>query len=330
MADSESGDIANRTIDSETTDAFAILGNETRLAILFALWEAYEPAAEENTVSFSALRDRVGVRQGAQFNYHLDKLVGRFVRKTDAGYELERSGLLLVQSIIAGTATVEPDFEPTEIDADCPFCGAPTTVVYENVYVYQTCTECAGHSPADRHPEGTLIGWTLEPTGLTDRTATEVFAVSTIKTFGRMVMRFEGVCPECSGPVEWTVEVCEDHDVGDDERCPECGRADAVLAREVCTVCKSWGRGSPSLKVMFHPAVVSFFYDRGVEIGFTGTHDFETVWDLLDLAENSTEKVVSRDPLRIAVTLRHAEDTLELLLDEEMNVVDVASPEATT
>lgn len=334
MADSESeefpGDVVNRAIDSETTDAFAILGNETRLAILFALWEAYEPGAEENSLSFSALREEVGVRQGAQFNYHLDKLVGRFVRKAEAGYELRRSGLLLVQSIIAGTATTAPDFEPSEIDAECPLCGAATAIVYENVYVYQRCTECEGWTTAeDAHPRGTLVGWTLEPTGLTNRTAREVFAVSTIKTFGRMAMRFEGVCPECSGPVEWTLEICEDHDGGEGERCSQCGRSDAILAREVCTVCKSWGRGSPSLKVIFHPAVVSFFYDRGVEIGFTGGLDFETVRDILALSEEFTEEVVSQAPLRIAVRITHGQDHLELLLDEQMRVVEVSGTEST-
>jgi hypothetical protein len=74
------------------TEAFATLGNETRLSILLALWEAYEPFVATNAVAFSELRERVGMRDSGQFNYHLDKLRGHFVRKTDAGYELRRAG----------------------------------------------------------------------------------------------------------------------------------------------------------------------------------------------------------------------------------------------
>ncbi|MFT4885030.1 MAG: hypothetical protein ACI8U4_002549, partial [Natronomonas sp.] len=51
----------------EALDDFALLANETRLGILLALWEAYDPLAEDNAVSFTELRDRVGLRQGGQF-----------------------------------------------------------------------------------------------------------------------------------------------------------------------------------------------------------------------------------------------------------------------
>lgn len=306
------------------TDTFALLGNETRLAILLALWEAHHPHADSSAVAFSELRDQVGVRQGAQFNYHLDKLVGRFVRKRDDGYELRSSGLVLVQSIIAGAGLEEVALEPTEVDDACEFCGAPTAITYGNNYVYQVCTECPGDGdPGGEHPRGLLTAWTFEPTGLTDRTAEAVFAASTIKTFGRIAMRFEGICPECSAPVEWSIDVCQEHEATAGEPCPDCGRQRAIIARETCTVCKSSGHGSPGIKVLFHPAVVAFFYERGVDIGFTGDTDFASVVGLLNLVEEFEETVESVDPLRIRVTASHDGDELHLTLDEEMNVVDV-------
>lgn len=60
-------------------DAFGLLGNETRLAILQALGDAADP------LSFSELRDRVWVSDSGQFNYHLDQLTGPFVGQTDEG-----------------------------------------------------------------------------------------------------------------------------------------------------------------------------------------------------------------------------------------------------
>lgn len=313
------------TAGPHATDAFKVLGNETRLAILLALWEAYDPHAERNAVPFTELRNRVGMRDSGQFTYHLDKLEGHFIRKTDDGYILRQPGLVFVQSIIAGIGIEEPTLELTEIDAPCPLCGAPTAITYENARVYQVCTDCEGWGPAgEEEPPGALFAWTFEPTGLSNRTAEEVFAASTIKTFTRIALRFEGICPECSGPVEWSFDICEDHDPSSDEKCPSCGREQAVLAREICTVCKSFGWGSPSMKVVFHPAVIAFYYARGIEVGFTGDTGFADVRRTLNLVEEAEEEVVSAEPLRVRITYSHEGDTLHLLLDEGMNVIDVS------
>ena len=84
-------------------DTFAIVGEESRLAILEALWRLDAPAA------FSDLRAEVGTRDSAQFNYHLGKLTDQFVHKTDAGYELRTAGERIVQAILAGSFTQRPD-----------------------------------------------------------------------------------------------------------------------------------------------------------------------------------------------------------------------------
>lgn len=333
MADSESTtsplEAAAGRAGPHAVDTFELLGNETRLAILLALWEAWEPHGSGNAVPFSELRDRVGIRQGAQFNYHLDRLLDQFVRKTNDGYTLRRAGRRLVQSIIAGTGIEEPELEPTEIDANCPYCGATTAVTYDNVYVYQVCTECDGDAdPGDIHPTGTILGWTFEPTGLSGRTAEEVLAASTLKTFARIVLRFASICPDCSGAVSWSVDVCDAHDSPDDGRCPNCNRRDPVQVQEVCRVCKSAGHGNPSIKVLFHPAVVSFYYDRGIELGFTGDISFTDALQALEIADSAEETAVSTDPLRVRVRFIHDGDRLDLHLDAEMNVVETQENEA--
>ena len=309
---------------SRVAETFKLLSNETRLAILLALWEAYEPHSNADSLSFTALRDRVGVRQGGQFNYHLDQVVGEFVEKTDEGYALLRKGRMLVQSIIAGTGIEDPILEQTAIDARCDHCGARTAITYGNNYVYQVCTECPAEAPPDSpHPEGTLLAWTFEPTGLTDRTAEEVFTASTVKNYARIVLRFEGLCPVCSGPVDWSLDACSEHEPETDGVCAACDREDPVLAREQCTVCKSKGYGTPGIKVLFHPAVVSFFHHHGVELGLTGDTGFEDVVRTLEIVEGLEETVRSTEPLRVRVTATADGDALHLDLDEAMNVVQV-------
>ena len=81
-------EVAADTAGPAVVDLFKLLGNETRLAILLALWEAFDPFDPKNGVSFTALRDRAGLPQGAQFGSHLDKLAGRLVEKTAEGYVL--------------------------------------------------------------------------------------------------------------------------------------------------------------------------------------------------------------------------------------------------
>lgn len=69
-------------------EMFSILGNETRLSIMVTLQEAYEPYADYNAVAFSELPARVGMRDSGQFNHHLDKLAGHFIKSAEDGYEL--------------------------------------------------------------------------------------------------------------------------------------------------------------------------------------------------------------------------------------------------
>lgn len=67
-------------------EAFAALGNETRMAILQALWDSRDP------LSFSDLRDAIGIQDPGRFHYHLSHLTDHFVRKSGKGYVLRAAG----------------------------------------------------------------------------------------------------------------------------------------------------------------------------------------------------------------------------------------------
>jgi hypothetical protein len=67
-------------------DAFKRIADETRLAILLALWEAYEPFSDDNTLSFSELLNQVDYDTSGNFSYHLQKLEGYFVESIPTGY----------------------------------------------------------------------------------------------------------------------------------------------------------------------------------------------------------------------------------------------------
>jgi hypothetical protein len=87
----------------EPAKAFSVVGNETRLAILEALWQA-----DADVVRFSRLREAVGVRDSAQFNYHLQELVGQFVAGGEDGYELKYAGKAVVRALLAASSRRTP------------------------------------------------------------------------------------------------------------------------------------------------------------------------------------------------------------------------------
>ena len=125
-------DTAADVEELRATEAFTLLGSETRLAILLALWEADElfddgppNPSERQALSFSELRERVDYDTSSNFSYHLDQLLGSFVRKTDDGYELLPAGDNIVHAIVASAGFVDRTVPPMGVDHDCPRCGRP-------------------------------------------------------------------------------------------------------------------------------------------------------------------------------------------------------------
>lgn len=105
--------------DLDPVEAFDALADETRLAILRALADRRQEAPERPTLSFSELRERVGVRDSGLFNYHLSKLVGRFVRERPEGYELGHAG----RRVIRADGHGDPGDGEEAASEACPVCG---------------------------------------------------------------------------------------------------------------------------------------------------------------------------------------------------------------
>jgi len=306
------------------TEAFERLSDETRLAILVALWERYEPFGETDAVSFSELRNRVGTADSGQFNYHLDRLDGYFVESVDGGYRLSEAGLVFVRSVIAGAGIETPTLEPSEVDQSCTLCGGSVEVAYEDGWVYIRCTECEGLW-ADRGDDGRegrggqLAKFSLHPAGLANRSPEEVYAAGWVRTFQKLYSMIEGVCPTCTGRTERSLDVCSDHDP--DGRCPSCGRRSRTVARLHCTVCKEWVRTTLGGVAAYHPAVVGFYYEHGLELQY-GFDDLARIRERLERGSSSVE-LLSADPPRVRVTAELDGDEVWLELDGNLTVVDI-------
>jgi DNA-binding transcriptional ArsR family regulator len=171
-------------------DAFALIGNETRLAILEALWRA-----EDGPVRFSALNEMVGMRDSAQFNYHLGKLTDQYVRKVEEGYELRTAGAKVVRAVLAGSFTEHPRLEPFTTEDGCTRCGEALVASYDEEMLALDCPECGR-----AHGE-----YSFPPGGLNDRTNEEILEAFDQRVRHLHCLAKDGVCPECSGRMSTTI-----------------------------------------------------------------------------------------------------------------------------
>lgn len=313
-----------RPADVDAAELFRVLADETRLAILFTLWNAHDPSNDGDALPFSELHARVGRGASGNFNYHLRKLRGRFVRKTDGGYELRQSGRLLVRAVIARDGVEDTTFEPTPVSVPCPHCGGGTAVSYEDDSLIHVCTECEGRpSGADTdEPDGFLSSFTLYQAGLRGRTPDEMYAARVVRDRQIQETLAHGVCHGCCGRVESTLSVCPDHDATDGP-CVACGRPEVARIVRQCVRCTTRVSQPPAVAVLSHPAVVAFYYDHGVTVDWD-VDDVDTLVEVTGLPAGHETAVRSTTPPAVTVTVRYEGDELRLTVDEHGDVREAA------
>ena len=288
-------------------DAFSLLGNETRIEILRALGEADRP------LSFTELRDQVGIRQGGQFNYHLDKLVGHFVRKNEEGYSLRRSSSRVIKAVLSGAVTEDPTIEPTQIDVPCTYCEAPVEVTYAQEMLEYYCTECAGayrwkeRESTIKGKPGHLGGAPLPPAGVIGRSPEEAHQAAMSWGHLQIMGRSAGTCPACSAAMEQWWTVCEDHETGEDI-CPTCEQRFATQYHTRCTNCIEDGHGIFVNGLIANTEVLAFLTGHGINF----FEPLSNQWAAFDFDED----VRSTDPIQVRFTLAVDDDTLTLQVDE--------------
>jgi len=296
-------------------EAFALLGNDTRVGILQALWDAFESGKGDNALPYSELFAQVDIRDSGNFSYHLEKLTGPFVRSTDEGYELKQTGINVVRAVVTGTIIDDPEFGPTKVDVACPICDAPIEIAYADELMTATCTVCEG-ALRWNGASGFLFLGLVPPAVIEGRPVEEAFRATITHTFHEFAALHDDVCPHCSSSVETTLNVCTDHDPGAKTLCTSCDRSHMAEVWMVCSTCKRSTFPPVTVVVLDNPDVTAFYHEHGIK------HRFAT-WEAFVRSFDVGEELVSEDPLRMRLTIPAGNDELELTLDENLNVLDV-------
>jgi hypothetical protein len=287
----------------ETEEAFTALADSTRLAILRTLWER-----DDGVATFTELREALGMRDSGQFNYHLDQLTGRFVTKTDAGYELTLAGQLVYGSILSGAYSKETSFGPIPLSNPCPACGGSRTLTYADETVKVECDSC-DIAPSAGVPPGVFAGYDRE----------DVPAVAN-RYFRTIVQQANnGFCWYCEGKTTPTVVLMNEL-VEDTVEHP--GKGDELpVVQYGCDRCGNSLTVNLGNSLLANPAVVSFYYDRGINVQETSLWEFAT-WN------TDRTRLLDPDPLRARVSYHAGGERFDLVVDEGLSVVDTRCSQA--
>jgi len=266
-------------------DGFEALADPTRLGILQALTEQLRESSEDPTIGFSDLRRAVGMRDSGNFNYHLDKLCGRFVRRTDEGYRITAAGMQVVGAAIAGVYDAG-EMNPAAVGDDCPVCGEALTATYEDGLLRVVCS----NDHQFRNP--------LPPGSVDDRGSEELVELVTLRTRQNLELAVEGICPLCDAELSWSIEPSFDREFP--EFSNQCRRCGAIVEVPVIAA------------LLVHPGVIAFYYDHGIDARRLPLWAPE-FYSGVDVGYDT-------NPVVVEVTLELDGDELTATLDEELTV----------
>ncbi|WP_410767400.1 winged helix-turn-helix domain-containing protein [Haloferax sp. DFSO60] len=236
---------------------FSLLSSELRIEILRALSEV-----RDTPQTFSDLRARVGERDSGKFNYHLGKLEGTFVRRTEDGYELTIAGHQVVGALIAGTYTADAELSEVTTDDPCPQCeSAALSVSYESEHVKFECHNCDDFTSTFWFPGGTLDQYDPdELPAVFDRWMYTLFQQITA-----------GFCVNCAGRLTGELE-------------PE---REPPTISWTCNLCGDVSRAGIVMPLLFHPAAQGFLVDHGIDVSTTPTWQVLTPQTLTQEADET-------------------------------------------
>ncbi|KTG28444.1 winged helix-turn-helix domain-containing protein [Haloferax profundi] len=270
-------------------EAFAIVADETRLTILEALWES-----PDRPVPFSELRRRVGVDDSARFNYHLGKLRGQFVHKTDEGYDFRHAGEKVVRAVLAGTFNEDPVLPAFPAPGTCVSCDGPLEADYGDEKLTIACADCERVHAHEEFPPG----------GLQNRSTDALLSAFDQRVRHLHCLAADGVCPECGGTT--STELSRDTDPFELD----------VVVNHRCAQCAYEAVSPVGLVLLDESTVLGFLSSRGDDV--CGTPFWRFSWVVGDDALT----IVDDDPWRISVRIEHESDALVVELDETLACID--------
>lgn len=281
----------NGTADEPAADAFALVGNEHRVAILRALLDAHADPETAYPTPFAALRERAGVDVSSQFAYHLDELVGPFVARTGEGYRLRYAGWKAAAALAAGTYADQPAFGPAAVEGACPHCGREALhASYGDAWLTVACHGC----------ERVLTRYPFPPGAAADRDVDALLRAFDRRVRSHFSLAVDGVCPECAGAMRAALATVDRGSVNETR-----GDGHDVQAVADCDQCGNHLTLPVGCVLLDDPAVLAWCRDHDVAV------DDRPFWRVPFLVADDAVARTGTDPLEATVTIVEYDDVEE-------------------
>lgn len=292
--------LADRWCHEDLEDVFRTIGNETRLEVLGAIFEA-----DEAVVPFSEIKDRVSIRDSGNLAYHLDRLAGRFVEHVDGeGYALSPAAyhvLYVVLTDVLGdgsTRLCEP------IGEACPTCTASLRITYDGNRASIECHGC----------ETVFKRRTIHPTAVRSRDPSGAATVVDACVRSDLRLLISGVCPYCQGHAQHSL--IPETTLNEAIRAYERDETDGAYVQFECHHCTASFVVPAAMLLYELPDAASYFADHGTRlrsVPFWRTF----AWN----ADGGA--TVSEDEPRLHISVMLEDESLTVAFDEALRPVEV-------
>ncbi len=277
----------------DPAEALAAIGNEQRVSIIYELQRAFREGQTE--LPYAELKRRVGLRDSGNFNYHLQRLVGQYVRKNADGYALTYAGRKVASALTAGIFTDHADDTTLDAPGTCYDCGNESlSARYEAERICIACGDCGEE----------LLHNPFPPAPTTRRD-------DLLSAFDAWTRRWNALaaaktCPECGSRMDGTLTDAD----------PMLSIGDVPYRlRVTCRECWAMSNLPLGCLVRDEPRVVGFHDERGVDI------DARPIWDIDWALHRDYLTVVSDDPLSLELRIPASDEELRLTFDDEGTVI---------
>jgi len=311
--DDEAGDVP--AVD----ELLALLGNETRMAIMRTLWAEFEFAdyvtERRDGHTFSELLEATGVTDSGNFNYHLGELAGVLVADREDGYVLTPLGYNLMQSIDRYDSFAYTTFDERVAADPCPYCGGDLVVAYRREIVSVRCRDCGGLAS-----DGDFTFVEVPAIGTGEPATAELLDAATLAMFAKVRSSRHGVCWDCRAPMDRSLDCCEDHASEANGVCEVCDRRYAVVVDADCPTCGESGRGPALEYAVVSPSVAAFFESVGAGPEQVGPWRYR-----LAALGAATERVESTDPVTVDLSLERDGRTHRVTVENRQDGIRIES-----
>ena len=269
---------------------FELLGNDTRMGIMQALWEGFEfehyVTESQEPLPFSELKTRSEYEGTGNFNYHLERLTGGLVEFRGDGYVLSPLGYNVMRALDTFATFEYETVDESHLPGPCPFCAGELVASYRREILEVRCRDCGGLAEDGNFTFVQLESSTAEGVGIE-----RLLDAGTLRLERRVDSSHHGLCWECYGRLDRSVVLCRDHDRGEDGICEDCRHRYAGHVEIDCRNCGTGGTGPLVEYAALVPAVRAAFEREGCGPATLGPWGFR-----LAAFGAVTEDVISRTP----------------------------------